>query len=316
MNTIKEIADFIKDNGSFLLATHINPEGDAIGSAVALSMAIEGIGKDTIVYDRDPVPPFYRFLPGHERLINELKGIDTKNLALILIDCNDPERAELQGLPFKHTAVIDHHETEKGFGDVRWIEPSAPASGLMVYRLLKELKLKITRDIAFNLYTAIAVDTGTFRYNNTTSEVLRAAAELIEAGVTPNLVAENLYETWSIERFRLLTETLSSLEIINNVAITTVTKKMLKKTGASSEDTENFVSIPRMMKDIFISALFRELDEGLWKVSLRSKKDFSVSDIAESFGGGGHRNAAGYKIKADLKTAKEMLLKKVKPFSY
>ncbi|MBI4823543.1 MAG: bifunctional oligoribonuclease/PAP phosphatase NrnA [Nitrospirae bacterium] len=314
MNDIKDIASFIKGNDSFVLATHVNPEGDALGSAIALSMALSAIDKKTIVYDRDPVPEFYKFMPGWERVRNSLDGLNTSSMPLILLDCNDPERAGVENLTFKHTAVIDHHEVERGFGDIRWIEPSAPATGLMVYRLIKELGISITEDIAVNLYTAIAVDTGTFRYNNTTPEVLRIASSLVEAGALPSVVAEGLYETWSQERFRLLSKTLETLEIIDGIAITVITKDMFKDTGASSDDTENFVGYPRMMKDINVSALFRELAEGSgWKVSLRSKKDLvNVAVIAESFGGGGHRNAAGYKIKADLKTAKELLLKSLK----
>lgn len=314
MNTIKDIIRFIKDNDSFLLATHINPEGDALGSSIALSMALEGMAKKTIVYDRDPVPEFYRFMPGSERIVNSLKGIDTKNLSLILLDCNDPERAWLQGMSFKGRAVIDHHRTEKnsGHAEIRWIEPEAPAAGIMVYRLIKELGVKITKDMALNLYTAIAVDTGTFRYNNTTPEALRSGADLIEAGAEPSFVAVSLYETWTESRFKLFTKVLSSLEIIDGIAITSVTKEMLKAANASPEDIENFVGFPRMMKDIKVSALFRELDDGMWKTSLRSKRDFDVAGIAEGFGGGGHTNAAGYKIKADFITAKNTLLKAVK----
>lgn len=316
MNTLRDIASFIKaeKDSLFVLATHVNPEGDALGSAIALSMALSAIGKKTIVYDRDPVPEFYKFMPGWERVVNSLDGLNTTSLPLILLDCNDPERAGLEKLTFKHSAVIDHHAVERGFGDIRWIEPSAPATGLMVYRLIRELDIKITEEIAVNLYTAIAVDTGTFRYNNTTPEALRTAAELVEAGALPAFVAEGLYETWSQGRFRLLSKTLSTLEIIDGIAITVVTKDMFKEAGASPEDTENFVGYPRMMKDIKVSALFRELDATSWKVSLRSKKDLvNVAVIAESFGGGGHRNAAGYKVKAVLKTAKELLLKSLQP---
>ncbi len=307
----KDLLNFLRNEDNFLLATHINPEGDAIGSAVALSMALEARGKKTVVYDRDIVPEFYRFLPGHERFINSIPSLVTGHWSLILLDCNTPERAGIDNLTFKYSLVIDHHETETDFGNVRWVEPETAATGMMIFYLIKEMGIKITRDIAINLYSAIAVDTGTFRYNNTTAEVLKVGAELIEAGAKPAYISNHLYETWSKERFALLIMTLSSLEIRDDVAITVVTKRMYKKTGTGTEDTENFSNFPRMMKDIKISAFFREIDNNYWKVSLRSSGDINVATVAALFEGGGHRNASGYKIKASLESAKEALLKAV-----
>lgn len=306
---MKEIISFIRGNDGFLIATHINPEGDALGSAIALSMGLEAIGKSSIVYERDPIPDFYRFLPGCERVTDFLP--DTESFSLILVDCNTPDRAALEGHTFRHTAVIDHHETDREFGDIKWVEPGAPAAGLMVYRLLKEMGIKITGDMAVNLYTAIAVDTGTFRFSNTGPEALRAGAELIEAGAEPALISEALHESWSLARFKLLCMTLGDLEIKDGVALAVITKDMLGAAGALPEDTENFSNFPRMVKDIKVSVFFRETEEG-WKASLRSKRRINVARIAERFGGGGHRNAAGFTIKADLQTAKRMLLEEIK----
>jgi phosphoesterase RecJ-like protein len=278
-------------------------------------MALEAQGKKTVVYDRDIVPEFYRFLPGHERFRNSTFDLQSSAFNLILLDCNSLERAGVEGLSFEHSAVIDHHETEENFGDIRWVEPEAAATGMMIFYLIKEIGIKITRDIAINLYSAIAVDTGTFRYNNTTAEVLKVGAELIEAGAKPAYISNHLYETWAKERFALLIMALNSLEIRDDVAMTVVTKRMYKKTGTGTEDTENFSNFPRMMKDIKISAFFREIDNNYWKVSLRSSGDINVARIATLFKGGGHRNASGYKIKASLESAKEALLKAVNTVS-
>ncbi|MEW6214691.1 MAG: bifunctional oligoribonuclease/PAP phosphatase NrnA [Nitrospirota bacterium] len=320
----KDLLNFLRNEDNFLLATHVNPEGDAIGSTIALSMALETLGKNTVIYDRDIVPEFYRFLPGHERFINSISNLKSQISNLILLDCNTLERAEIEGMRFKYSAVIDHHGpaplcgarpgTEKStthgdFGDIRWIEPKAAATGLMVFYLIKELGIKITREIAINLYSAISVDTGTFRYSNTTAEVLRVGAELIEAGASPAYISNHLYETWSEERFALLIMALNTLEIRGDVAITVVTKEMYQKTGAGPADTENFCNFPRMMKDVKVSALFREIDDNYWKVSLRSRGDINVAKVATVFDGGGHENAAGYKIMAELESAKESLLK-------
>ncbi|MEW6417193.1 MAG: bifunctional oligoribonuclease/PAP phosphatase NrnA [Nitrospirota bacterium] len=306
-----DVLSFLKEKDKFFLATHINPEGDALGSSLALSTALESMGKNTIVYDRDIIPEFYRFLPGHERFINSIPSIVTDHWSLILLDCNTPERAGIDNLTFKHSAVIDHHETENDFGNIRWVEAEVAATGIMVFYLIKGLGIKITKEMAINLYTAIVIDTGTFRYSNTTAEVLKVSAELIEAGADPAYISNSLYEAWSEKRFALLVMALNTLEIRDNVAITVVTKEMYEKTGTGPEDTENFSNFPRMIKDIKVSAFFREMGENYWRVSLRSKGDINVARIATLFEGGGHKNAAGCKIKANLKSAKEALIKTI-----
>ncbi len=311
MKVPRKLLSFLRKKDKFFIATHVNPEADAIGSAIALSMALETLGKEAALFDKDTIPEFYHFLPGHERFINSIPPLITLRSPLILLDCNSLKRAGMEGLSFRHSAVIDHHETEEDFGDIRWIVPKAAATGLMVFYLIKELGLKITSEIAINLYSAIAVDTGTFRYNNTTPEVLRVGAELIEAGASPACISNSLYETWSERRFALLIMALNTLEIRDNIAITVVTKGMYKKTGAGPEDTDNFSSFPRMMKDIKMSAFFRELGSNCWKVSLRSRGDMNVARIATLFKGGGHKNASGYEIKASLESAKEALLRAV-----
>jgi phosphoesterase RecJ-like protein len=307
----RRLLSFLRKEEKFFIATHINPEADAIGSSIALSMALESLGKETILYDKDRIPEFYRFLPGHEKFINSIPPHVSRNLPIILLDCNSLERAGVEGMRFKNAAVIDHHETETDFGDIRWVEPGAAATGLMVFYLIKRLGIHITKEIAVNLYTAISIDTGTFRYSNTTAETLRVGAELIEAGANPAYISSHLYEAWSEERFALLVRVLNTLEIKGGVAMTFVTKGMYKKTGTGPEDTENFSRFPTTMKDIKISAFFREIGNDYWKVSLRSKGDINVAMIAALFEGGGHKNASGYRIKASLKSAKKALLKAV-----
>ncbi|NCO83049.1 MAG: bifunctional oligoribonuclease/PAP phosphatase NrnA [Nitrospirae bacterium CG_4_10_14_3_um_filter_44_29] len=317
MTPPKELLHFLKKENNFIIAAHISPDGDALGSSIALSMALESLGKKTIVYDKDAVPEFYKFLPGNERFTDSIQNssrfIRDKIQNLILIDCNDAERAEIEKLQFASSAVIDHHETARNFGDIKWIDPKSPATGLMIFYLIKALGADVTKEIAANLYTAIAVDTGTFRYSNTTPEVLRASAELVEAGADPSYIAENIYETWTSNRFRLLLKALNTLEIYKDIAVTHVTLEMFRETGAAIADTENFPGYPRMLKSIRVSALFREIENNHYKVSLRSKgSGINVAKIAEMFGGGGHRNAAGYKIRSDFNAAKEALLKAVR----
>lgn len=309
----KELLHFLKKENDFVIATHISPDGDALGSSLALSMALESLGKKTIVYDKDPVPEFYKFLPGSGRFTDSISSLKLQLSNLILLDCNDAERAEIGKLQFTSSAVIDHHETARDFGDIKWIDPKSPATGLMIFYLIKELGVTVTKEIAANLYAAIAIDTGTFRYSNTTPAVLRVSAELIEAGADPSYIAENLYETWTESRFRLLLKVLNTLEIHNDIAVTHVTLDMFRETGAAIADTETFPGFPRKLRSIKISALFREIENNYYKISLRSKgRNVNVAKIAEMFSGGGHSNAAGYNIRADFKAAKEALLKAVR----
>jgi len=304
-----KLISFLKSEEKYFIVTHINPDGDAIGSSLALSMALEMLGKETFLYVRDPIPEFYHYLPSYEMFTNSISSLVTHHSSLILIDCNTPKRAEIEGLSFKSSVVIDHHETEEAFGDIQWIVPEASATGMMVFYLIKELGISITREMAINLYSAIAIDTGTFRYGNTTPEAFKIAADLVEAGASPAYISNRLYETWSKERFALFSMTLNTLEIRGAVAITYVTQEMYQKTGTGPGDTESFPSFPRIIKDVKVSAFFRELGVNSWKVSLRSKGDINVALIASQLGGGGHKNAAGFVIKSDLGSAKETLLK-------
>lgn len=312
MRVPRRIARVLEEEESFLIAAHIDPDGDALGSALALAYALHALGKKTFLYCRDPVPEFYRFLPGWRRFSSRLGTAIRRDPVLILLDCNSPERAGLGDSRFRKSVVIDHHETESGFGSLRWVVPDAAATGMLVGSVIKALGVPLSRPMAVNLYTAIAVDTGTFRYSNTSEEVLTACAELIEAGAEPDAISVKLYETWAAERFRLLIRVLNTLDIRDGVAMTSVTQKMFSETGTRAEDTENFSNFPRMIDSVDISALLRETGGGLWKVSMRSKGAVNVARVAEHFGGGGHRNAAGCRIKGGLAAVKKALLAKVR----
>jgi phosphoesterase RecJ-like protein len=307
-DSMKDIMAYIEANNDFFIATHLNPDGDALGSALALHFTLQAMGKRSQVYNRDGVPSAYAFLPRCDcTLRGELNGT-AENLSLILLDCNIPERAGLEGIEFKNAAVIDHHATERDFGSPRWVDPGNPATGLMIFRLIRALDIELTADMAINLYAAMAVDTGTFRFPSTTSETLRAAADLLDAGASPGEISERLYQDWSSERFSLLLRNLSSVIIHGAVALTVIPVEMFASTKTTPADTENFVNFPLIIMDVRISALMREVESRLWRVSLRSKGNADVSKVAESFDGGGHVNAAGCTIRGDLEEVKQKLI--------
>lgn len=313
-----ELTEFLKESDDFLIATHISPDGDGIGSSAALSMLLKALGKKTAALIKDPFPSSYLFLPGAADFLSLKDYIDSGHKAenLILIDCNETKRIGMDAsdssyFSFSKTAVIDHHETNKSFGDIRWIVPEAPATGLMIYHLIKQMKVKITSEMAVNLYTAISFDTGNFRYENTTSDVFMAAADLTEAGAKPHIIYSSLFEKWTFNRFNLLLSVMKTLELDDGLAIAAVTKEMLAETSSTEDDTESFVSFPRILDEVKVSAIIREANENFYRVSLRSK-NVNVAKIAEAFGGGGHKNAAGFRIKADLEILKKNLKDKIK----
>lgn len=315
MKVPEEIVELIRREQYFTIASHINPEGDALGASLALALALRLLHKDVRVFNSDGVPYMYNFLPSSDLVETGMDRERLKNSVLIVLDCNDLERVGLKDVECKKIVVIDHHQTVTDFGHIRWIEPESPAAGLMIYNLIRELEVEINREMAVNLYTAIAVDTGTFRYENTTPEVLRAAAELVDAGVNPGEVSRRLYESWSVNKFRLFVSMLKTVEIVHtgniNSAIATITLDMFKETGADASDTENFINFPRMIESVAVSAMFREVESGCWKASLRSKGNCDVSLIASHFGGGGHKNAAGYKVCGDIGDVKKGLIEAI-----
>jgi phosphoesterase RecJ-like protein len=287
---------------------HIFPDGDAIGASLALAEMLQSIGKKAVVYCRDRVPGLCAFLPGNEEIVNSYDPGRTSGATLVVVDCNTDERAAVDASAFKKSLVIDHHMTEKPFGDIKWVDPSMSATGLMIYHIGRALNVPLTPQTALNLYAAISVDTGTFRYSNTTPDALAAASELVRAGAKPAIVANSLYNEWSRERFTLLKEVLKTLEIYGDTAMISATEKMMAETGAKPEDTENFVNFPNMINSVNLAVFFRETGGGVWKVSLRSKDTVNVAEVAEVFGGGGHKNAAGFRTKEDLGVLKKKLL--------
>ncbi len=308
---MKGIPEFLTGHDRFLIATHLNPDGDGLGSALALGIGLEGMGKRAAVFAKDGVPETYRFLPMWERI---LSSVPARCLAeawpVVYVDCSSPRRAglEAEAPSLGPAAIIDHHETESDTPAVSWVDSLAPAAGMMVWSALKAISAPIIPDIATNLYAAISVDTGMFRYPNTTAEALRVGADLIDAGAHPASVASGLYESWSRNRFELFQLSIRSMEIRGEAAFMAVTQEMLRATGASQAETENIVNYPLMIRDVRVSVMLREVREGAWKASLRSKGKVNVARICEHFGGGGHMNAAGCQLSGDLAAARLAIL--------
>jgi phosphoesterase RecJ-like protein len=303
----EEITGIIRQADNFVLMTHLHPDGDALGSLFALADILEGMGKKVFRYLEDPVTHLYDFLPGCHLGQTELAALQAfvaaaqGNIAAISLDCGDcdrlgREKRELLNLhPF---LVIDHHHGHREFGDYRWLDSHRSSTGEMVYELAMELDVTLSYTAAFNIYVAISTDTGSFRYENTSPRTLLIAAELVKCGVRPEEVAGYVYDNFTLQRLRLMEQVLASLELLasDQLAFIMVTNKMLADCGAMPEDTEGFINYPRALRTVKVAAFLKEMREGGVSVSLRAKGGCDVAEVAAGFGGGGHRNAAGFRF--------------------
>ncbi len=293
------------------IAIHKNPDGDAIGSALALALVLYSMDQKVDIYCWDPVPQIYRFLPGWDRIL-VLKDIEEMALNPIFVglDSSDLGRLPfLHGKPSVKSINIDHHPTNTHWGDINLVEPGASATGEIIFRLLQRWEVQISPEVATCLYAAIFTDTGGFSFNNTTAAALKCGWRLVEMGASPYFVSSHVYENYSLARMRLLACTLDTLEVGagGRLAWVVVTKEMMENTGAASEDTEDFINFPKSIKGVEVALLFREKNEGV-KVSFRSKGNVDVAKIALSFGGGGHRAASGCDLDMSLEEAQEQVI--------
>lgn len=312
---LQTIATILRDEDDFLVASHFNPDGDAIGSLSAMGYLLTALGKKFTLYNPSGLPEKYGWLdmPGtvHEILPDEMP------VWTIVMDCGSPER---MGFPLmarmdeSRVINIDHHLGNPDFGEVNWVEVNEPAVGSMVALLGRELDIPLTGPLAEALYLAVATDTGFFTYGSTTPESLELTAEMLRNGLDMARLNTIITKQWSIERLRLWTEVVGNvtLHMDEQVAVVRVTREMFERTGTTSEDTENIINFVRRLKSVRVAAILREEAPETYKFSLRSYGKDNVQAVAAHFGGGGHRNAAGGAIQATLEEAEQMLVQNIR----
>jgi phosphoesterase RecJ-like protein len=319
MKISSKLTRLIRQSSSIVITGHINPDGDSVGSCLALALGMKKIGKrDVHVLMKDGVPEILKFLPS-SKIVKRSPPQKECDL-LIIIDCNTMERTGFTSIKAKNTVVMDHHVLPSSTARSSFyrslseciIDTGSAATGLIVYKLLKALKITVDKQIATNLYAAIIVDTGGFRYSNSSPESLRVASHLVEAGASPWDISKELYESTPYRSMKLLGLTLSTLERKDGVAWITSSGAMFKKTGASVENCEDFVDFPRKVKGVEVAVFFRYDGGNRFKISLRSKGKVNVQKIAKSFGGGGHAPAAGCKVTGTLKEVQDKVLRAVR----
>jgi phosphoesterase RecJ-like protein len=295
-----QITEALRQAENILIASHVFPDADALGSQLALGNILESQGKKVYYYCEEFVSTMYEFLPDSEKLKKDLPDIALFDAA-VAVDCGDSFRlgheAEtlLQIHPF---IVIDHHAGHRDFGDVRWVEADRSSTAEMIFDLALALNADISYNAAYCLYAAIVSDSGSFKYESTSAYTFHVAGQLLNRGVIPSEVAGKLFDNYAVNRLRLLEKVLGSLALYadGQIAVISATAKMFEASGAKREDTEEFINLPRALHSVKVAVLFKETIEGFIKVSLRAKGECDVSQVALKYGGGGHRNAAGYRV--------------------
>ncbi|MBW2467406.1 MAG: bifunctional oligoribonuclease/PAP phosphatase NrnA [Deltaproteobacteria bacterium] len=313
----EQVTEALRQAESVVIVSHVFPDADAIGSQLALGNILESQGKRVFYYCQEFALSLHEFIPGSKQLSNKLPDISQFDVG-IAVDCGDRYRLGeqmdtlLQIHPF---IVIDHHAGHKEFGDIRWVEAGRSSSAEMIFDLAQALDAEISYRAAFCLYTAIVSDTGSFKYESTTAYTLQVAGHLLKLGIKPSEVAGKLFDNYTVNRLRLLEKVLGSLKLYfeDQIAVIKATNEMFEATGALREDTEEFINLPRALRSVKVAAFLKETLEGYIKVSLRAKGECDVSLVAMQFGGGGHRNAAGFRIKdKTLGEVSEDLLQEIK----
>lgn len=283
----------------FLLTSHRNPDGDSIGSAIGLARIVRSLGKGAVIWFRDEPPTAYGALPGSGRIHTGDEppaGWPDKFDAAIVLECPSAERSGLsEALDERPMLNIDHHLGNQLYGKINWVDSAAPSVGEMVYRLAKGLKVEMDAETATALYLTLVTDTGGFRFANATPQAFEAAADLVREGASPETVSKWLYESRPEAALRLLGAMLGSLKLHDDGRVATVhlTREMFEDAGADHSDSEGLVDYPRSIAGVESVALFRHQEGDEIKVSLRSRGDVDVEQIARRHDGGGHKNAAG-----------------------
>ncbi|MBN2139453.1 MAG: bifunctional oligoribonuclease/PAP phosphatase NrnA [Desulfovibrionaceae bacterium] len=315
---IRAVARTIKDNESFLVASHFNPDGDAIGSTAAMGHILKALGKKFALYNASGLPERFAWLDLPGPLLDALpsRAADPK-VWLLALDCGSPARLG-QDLAARmnpdRTVNIDHHLGNPEFGAVNWVDPAQASVGSMIADLARDLGLELKGPLAEAIYLALTTDTGFFTYGNTTPEALELAAALMRGGLDCQRLNQAIRDQWPERRLKLWSRVMARvrLELDGEVALAVVTAGDLKDTGTTVEDTENLVNFIHRLEGLRVAALLREDGPGTYKFSLRSRGEDDVQAVAAGFGGGGHKNAAGGSLRADLAAAEKRLLEALK----
>lgn len=311
-NEWRELTEIIKSKKNIAICSHISPDGDNIGSIIALKEGLKQLGIEAKVWKVDTVPKNLRFLQGVSEMITPELPVDI----LIVVDCSDERRLGLYSSYVDKIPIvvnIDHHKSNNYFGTYNYVNPNAAAAGELIFDFLKEAGIKWTDEIASGLYTAISSDTGSFMYDTTSVSTHMRAAELLGAIKDKNLITEKLYQSRTLVQTKLMNSVVSKMKLHLEIqsVFASVSYEELLDLNAEPDDTEGIVTFLNEIEEIKISVFFKEKEKGHIRVSVRSKGDYDVSAICEAFGGGGHKKAAGTSFNGTIQEAENAFYKKI-----
>jgi len=298
---LRRIRDEILARHRFLITSHLKPDGDSIGSQVALAFALRALGKEVRVVNSDPAQPGLLPFPGVSD-IEIASQVEGEFDAVIVLECSELGRTGVAGLERFFIINIDHHAGNTMYGAVNWFDAGAAACGEMVFDVIRSLDVPLTKEMAMHVYVAILTDTGSFHFSSLSPRTFDICRQALEAGADPVWIARTVYDNNSIGRIKLSSAILSTLEVDPSGRLATIRldREMARTTGGSYDDLEGLINEPLTVKSVLAVAFFKEWEPGVYRVSLRSKGEVDVRAVAQEFGGGGHKNAAGCTVTGDL----------------
>ena len=299
---LQQIRDQILERRRFLITSHARPDGDSIGSQLAMAFALDALGKEVRIVNADPAPDHYQEFPGMERIEIATRVEPMTADAVIVMECSEPGRTGLAGLEREYLINIDHHAGNQLYGALNWHDDSAAACGEMVFDLIQALGVPLTPEIATHIYLAILTDTGSFHHSNITPRTFDICRQCVEAGVTPAVMARRVFDSNSFGKLKLIGALLDDMELADGgrLAVLHLDDQMLAATGSTHNDTEGLINLPLTAREIQAVVFFKVTQNGQVRVSMRSKYDVDVRRVANEFGGGGHKNAAGFTVNGPL----------------
>ena len=310
--TPAEIADALRTRERFVIVSHVRPDGDAIGSQLAMTLALRSLGKSVRAVSRDKPPAPMLVFPGVAD-IEIADHVDDPGDAVIVMECGDLQRTGITGLERGFVINIDHHLGNTNYGALNWFDVSAAACGEMVFEVIRELGVPLTADIATHIYVAILTDTGSFHYSNITPRTFDICRQCVEAGVRPPTVARSIFDSNNLGRLKLFGAVLSRMQLdtTGRIATVYVDRALATECGGTYDDTEGLINLPLTVKEIVAVVFFKENGPNDWRISMRSKGDVDVNAIAKEFGGGGHKNASGCSAQGSRDALTEMFNRKL-----
>ena len=311
---LRQIRDELLNRQRFLLTSHARPDGDSIGSQLALAFTLDILGKQVRIVNSDSAPEHYLDFPGMDRIeIARSVPADTVIDAVIVMECSDLSRTGVAGLDGRFIVNIDHHAGNRMYGSLNWFDESAAACGEMVFDLIRALDVTLTLDIATHIYLAILTDTGSFHHSNITPRTFDICRQTVEAGVNPAAMARRVFDSNSFGKLKLIGALLDSMELVDRgrLAVLYLDDGMLDACGCTHNDTEGLINLPLTAREIQAVVFFKVSSTGEVRVSMRSKYDVDVRLVANAYGGGGHKNAAGFTVDGPLEQVKPAIIQRL-----